>query len=366
MTTTKHSPIATLFPGYFALVMATGIIAIGAYQQKLHLLANSLFIIALAAFAVLTVLTIARLVGYPKLLLTELTQHSTGFSFLTTVAALNVLGSGAAVIHQWWTLAWVAWIAGIVCWLLLLYPPLLGVILGEEKPKLGEGINGTWFLLTVATESVAVLGAVLLAHNKAPNQALEITTLAAFTLGLVLYLIVMTMLFLRWTFYPLGPGELQPPSWIAAGAVAITVLAGCNLLTAKKVSPRIAQLTGFIEGIVILAWATATFWFPVMIAIGIWRHLVKRVPLRYHPAYWALVFPIGMYGVATFRMIAVTGFTDLELWPKLALAMALAAWTAAFIGLVVSLASAARPPRATGSRNSATGSNQEPRSPSYG
>ena len=335
--TERRSPVATLFPGYFALVMATGIIAVGAAQQKLDLLAKALFLVALVAFAILAVLTVARLVAYPRLLISDLTHHSTGFSFLTIVAALNVLGGGAAVIHQWWAFAWAAWIAGVVCWLVLLYPPLLGVILGDPKPALGEGINGTWFLLTVATESVAVLGALLLAHNKAPNQLLEVTILAAFTLGLVLYLIVMTMLFLRWTFSPLGPDELQPPSWIAAGAVAITVLAGSNLLAVRQISPRLDRLAPFVEGMVILAWATATFWFPVMIAIGIWRHLVKRVPLRYHPAYWALVFPIGMYGAATYKMIAVTSLSALDVVPKLALALALVAWALAFVGLAVVL-----------------------------
>ena len=48
-----------------------------------------------------------------------------------------------------------------------------------------------------------------------------------------------------------------------------------------------------------LAWATATFWFPLMVAIGVWRHIVRRLPLRYHPSYWALVFPLDMYGAAT-------------------------------------------------------------------
>ncbi|MGZ4680934.1 MAG: tellurite resistance/C4-dicarboxylate transporter family protein [Acidimicrobiales bacterium] len=337
MPTERRSAVATLFPGYFALVMATGIIATGAAQQDLTVVADGLFLIALGAFVVLAVLTAVRVARYPRMLVSDLTHHRTGFSFLTIVAGINVLGSSAAVIHQWWTFAWVAWIAGVVCWLVLLYPPLLGVILGDPKPALGEGINGTWFLLTVATESVAVLGALLLAHHKEPDQLLEITILAAFTLGLVLYLIVMTMLFLRWTFSPLGPDELQPPSWIAAGAVAITVLAGSNLLAARQVSPRLDRLAPFIEGMVILAWATATFWFPVMIAIGVWRHLVRRVPLRYHPAYWALVFPIGMYGVATYKMIAVTGLDDLDVVPELALAMALVAWTAAFVGLVVVL-----------------------------
>jgi tellurite resistance protein TehA-like permease len=147
----------------------------------------------------------------------------------------------------------------------------------------------------------------------------------------------MTLLFLRWTFYPVGPDDLQPPSWIAAGALAITVLAGANLLAVRQAYPRVDGLAPFLEGMVILAWATATFWFPVMIAMGIWRHFVKRVPLRYHPAYWSLVFPIGMYGVATYRMIAVTGLDDLDVLPQLALTAALIAWTAALVGLVVTL-----------------------------
>lgn len=332
------SGVATLFPGYFALVMATGIIAVGASQQDLSLLADLLFAVACVAFVVLAVLSVARLVRYPHRLFSDLTNHRTGFSFLTTVAALNVLAGGAATIHEWWTLTWAAWLASLVLWVVLLYPPVLAVIIGEPKPPLGEGINGTWFLLTVATESVTVAGALLLTHRGEPNQVLEVTTLSAFTLGVVLYLIVMTLLFLRWTFVALGPDELQPPSWIAAGAVAITVLAGSNLLTARDVAPRIERLAPFIEGVVVLAWATATFWFPVMVAIGVWRHLIRRLPLRYHPAYWALVFPIGMYGAATHRMIVVTDLTVLDPVPKVALGAALAAWTAAFVGMLVQLA----------------------------
>ena len=75
-----------------------------------------------------------------------------------------------------------------------------------------------------------------------------------------------------------------------------------------------------------------------MIAIGVWRHLVNRVPLRYHPAYWALVFPIGMYGAATYRMIAATDLDDLDRLPQLALAMALVAWSTTFVGLLAVLA----------------------------
>ena len=216
-------------------------------------------------------------------------------------------------------------------WAPFVYAPLVAVVLRNPKPGMGAGINGTWFLLTVATESIAVLGALLLARDG--GDLLAFVCLVAFTLGLVLYLIVMTMVFLRWTFQSLEPTEADPPAWIAAGAVAITVLAGSNLLGASHVSARIERLTPMIEGLVILAWATATFWFPLMIAIGVWRHIARRVPLRYHPSYWALVFPLGMYGAATFKMLAVITLDGLRWLPKATLALAALAWALAFLGL---------------------------------
>jgi tellurite resistance protein TehA-like permease len=329
-------PVATLFPGYFALVMATGIIAVGAWQQELDLFADVLFAVAAVALIVLLVLNLIRLVTHTGKFVSDLTHHATGFAFLTAVAALDVVGSGAALIHGWWTVAWGCWIAAMVCWVALLYPALLAIVLNEDKPDLSVGINGTWFLLTVSTESIAVLAAVLLVRT-GPNQAIELIALSGFVLGIVLYLIVMTLLFLRWTFRPVSPDELQPPSWIAAGALAITVLAGSTLLASQDQLPRIERLAPFLEGMVLLAWATATFWLPVMVAMGIWRHGARRVPLSYHPSMWSMVFPIGMYGVATFRMIPVTGFSGLDVVPEVVLGIASIAWLLTAVGTVRSL-----------------------------
>jgi tellurite resistance protein TehA-like permease len=325
-------PIATLFPGYFALVMATGIVAIGAQQQSIDWLADSLFAIAAVAYVVLAVLVLTRLGLHTRRLIADLTSHAKGFAFLTVVAATNVLGSASALIHDWWGLARGLWWCGVVLWAVLVYATLIAVVLRNPKPGMGAGINGTWFLLTVSTQSVAALGALLLGRD--PSDLLAFACIAAFVLGLVLYVIVMTMVFMRWTFQPLDPTEADPPAWIAAGAVAITVLAGSNLLGVRDASARVERLAPLIEGLVVLAWATATFWFPLMIAIGIWRHIVRRVPLRYHPSYWSLVFPLGMYGAATFRMESVTGLDQLDVLPQFTLAVALAAWTTTMLGLM--------------------------------
>jgi tellurite resistance protein TehA-like permease len=327
------SNVRTLFPGYFAMVMATGIVAIGAAQQEIFWLAEPLYAIAAVTYVVLAVLLTGRLAVAHKLLAADITSHAKGFAFLTTVAATNVLGSASGIIHGWWTLSWGLWWFSLALWVLFVYATLFAVVLKGPKPGLDKGINGTWFLLTVSTESIVVLGSLLLGRH--PSDLLAFSLVAAFTLGLVLYLIVMTMVFLRWTFSELDPTEADPPAWIAAGAVAITVLAGSNLLGAQAASLRIERLAPFIEAIVMLAWTTATFWFPLMIAIGIWRHLINRVPLRYHPSYWALIFPLGMYGAATFRMRGATKLDTLAWLPEVTLTVALAAWTAAFIGLLL-------------------------------
>src|SRR5687768_17343315 len=110
---TSPSGVATLFPGYFALVMATGIIAIGASQQDVDWLATVLFTVAVIAFVVLLFMLGLRVVRYPRAVTADLTSHAKGFAFLTVVAATNVIGSAAAIIHGWWGLAWVLWYASL-------------------------------------------------------------------------------------------------------------------------------------------------------------------------------------------------------------------------------------------------------------
>lgn len=347
MAASPTSRIATLFPGYFALVMATGILAVAAAQQDLELLSEALHAVAIVAHLTLAGLLIARMIWHWPSFAADVTNHAKGFAFLTTVAATNVVAAGAIVIHGWWDLAWSLWWISVALWAGFTYTTLLAVIIDRDKPGLRAGINGSWFLLAVSTQSIAVVAALL--ATRSDSDALAFTALAAFCLGIVLYLIVMTMVFLRWTFQPLDPVDADPPAWIAAGAVAITVLAGSNVLLAGEAgASRIARVAPFVEGMVVLAWATATFWFPLMIAIGVWRHVIRRVPLRYHPSYWAMVFPLGMYGAATHRMGDALDLTALDWLPKVELVVALGAWTLASAGLVAQLVTD-RPGRAPSS-----------------
>ena len=85
------------------------------------------------------------------------------------------------------------------------------------------------------------------------------------------------------------------------------------------------------------SWATATWWIPMLLALGSWRHVRKRVALRYEHGYWAAVFPLGMYTVCSQRLARELGLTFLEPIPDVFIWVALAAWAATFTGLLLHL-----------------------------
>jgi tellurite resistance protein TehA-like permease len=126
------------------------------------------------------------------------------------------------------------------------------------------------------------------------------------------------------------------------GAVAISTLAGTILLTAAPYSPLVADLVPFVKGFTLLFWATATWWIPMLVALGIWRHVYRRFPLRYDPLYWGAVFPLGMYTVCTFRLSQVIEAPVLLNIAQPFLYIALAAWGLALAGLIHRLATLAR------------------------
>ena len=57
--------VRDLFPGYFALVMATGIVSVAAHVLDMPRIAVVLLGVNIAAFVVLGLLLLARVVAYP-------------------------------------------------------------------------------------------------------------------------------------------------------------------------------------------------------------------------------------------------------------------------------------------------------------
>jgi len=75
----------------------------------------------------------------------------------------------------------------------------------------------------------------------------------------------------------------------------------------------------------------------MLLSLGLWRHVVRKFPLRYDPLYWGAVFPLGMYTVATVRLAAAIDTPALMVIPRASVYVALVAWAATAAGLVASL-----------------------------
>ena len=72
---------------------------------------------------------------------------------------------------------------------------------------------------------------------------------------------------------------------------------------------------------------------PLLVAFGFWRHVVRREPLRYTTSLWSIVFPLGMFAVATFRF-GVENHMPLVSWVgSVTTWVAVAAWLAVALGM---------------------------------
>src|SRR5438128_10945680 len=76
---------ADLFPGYFAFVMATGIISVATYLLGMISLAYALLIVNVAAYAWLWILLLVRLVLFFPRLNVDLSDHMRGPGFVTVL-----------------------------------------------------------------------------------------------------------------------------------------------------------------------------------------------------------------------------------------------------------------------------------------
>ena len=323
----------TLFPGYFALVMATAAVSIASFLLGHPFVAGALVGLNWIFYVALWALTALRILAFPGRVLDDLFDHQRAPGFFTLVAGTCVLATQTALVAANHTAAAALWWIGLGLWFVIMYAFFTAVTVRQRKPTLARGINGAWLIAAVATQSIVVSrGAV--DGLSAPSAWIQFLCVAMFMIGSMLYLAIIPLIFYRLTFVRLVSRDFSPPYWINMGAVAITTLAGATLMLRVGHWPVLEVIAPFLPGFTLFFWAASTWWIPLLVALMLWRYVIRKEVPRYEPALWGMVFPLGMYTTATFQLSRATSFGFLGAIPQVFIYFALGAWLITFTGLV--------------------------------
>jgi tellurite resistance protein TehA-like permease len=319
--------------GAFNVVMATTVVSIASRNAGLDALSVGLLWAAVAAFVSLAALDV-WLARHPLALLRRAGQPDQGFHALGFVAdgcvlGVRIAGSGPAPPAAL-TIATVLLAGGAVLWVLI-----FAAVAVEHGRRGGTQPRGEWLLTVVATEGLAILGARISALRHVP--ALHTGATALWIFGGLAYVIVGALLARRAAERRFGLADLTPDWWIVMGAPAIWCAAAVAVTGATSGS------TGAVAAVI--AWGLASLMLVVIATAELVR--ARRLGVGFTPERWTMVFPLGMYCVASWTLGQSLHVAWLGELGRLWLAVALSAWAAVAFGELRHLLSG---PRATRSR----------------
>ncbi|HKA11019.1 MAG TPA: tellurite resistance/C4-dicarboxylate transporter family protein [Candidatus Dormibacteraeota bacterium] len=323
--------VACLPPAAFAMVMATGILSIATDELGRGKLSLAFLVVAAAAYAILSALTGWRLLVFPSHALGDARSPEQAFGYFTFVAGTNLLALRLSA-AGWTPVAEALGLVAAASWLLLSYGLVAVLVTDPGGGTPWRSVNGTWLVWVVGTQSVAGAAAVAAPAHPPEAQALALAATGVWAAGAVLYLLLMALMIARLLLVDLTPEELGPDYWITMGAAAITVLVAADLLGAAQWLP---VHPGFVRDVGFMLWAFGTWWIPLLVVLGVWRHVLRRVPLRYDTALWAMVFPLGMYAAASQSYGTVAGLRPLQAVADIEVWFAIASWTATFVAMLI-------------------------------
>jgi tellurite resistance protein TehA-like permease len=323
------------------MVMATGIVATGLRQDGWPDASDALVVIAAAVWLAAIAASLARLARSSAGLRADARAPGRGFAWYAVVAASVVLGSclarlGGPGVPAAAALAGVA----VVAWLAVTGLVPSRFARRAARPDLAE-VTGSLYLWPVATQSVAIAAAVLAADGELPAEPGVIVAIAAWSAGVVLYLGTLILVATRLVRAGPGPAGTRAAYWVTMGAAAISVLAAALIVRAPD-APAGRAVGPVVTDVGVVLWSAASaFYLVLAVATALWWAGTRSRP-GYQPSTWVIVFPLGMYAVASWRLGAATGLTFIHRVGIIAVWPAALGWAMTSAALVFSVALSAR------------------------
>jgi len=294
-------------PASGAVVMGTGIVSVALLLDGRHTLSAILLVLDAVVWLALAVLLPARAARDGRRFAVDL-RHPTA---LTSIAGTEVLGTRLTLAGWDWAGAGLL-IIGTAIWLVL----VPHVLRHWQTPTTGAS-----FILTVATESLALLAATLASSQRA--AWLLYAALAPFCLGLAFYLFVLSRFQFRQVAVGLGD------HWVTGGALAISTVAAGRIAVAAHRTGTLWHGHGPVKAIALVLWSLTMLWLPALILAEI-----LRPRLSYNVRRWSTVFPVGMYAACSFIVGAITSTGAITEFARVWVWIALAVWVIVFTAML--------------------------------
>ena len=324
--------LKNLYPGYFSLTMATGIIAVALDMLEMPRLSDALYAITLFSWCTLLGLYALRIVRFPGAVWADLMDPRTTFFFFSFVAATDIAGI-LLHLHGLKTLALVCWICAFLAWAVLLHCSFSVLVLRHGERSLSV-VHGGWLMCIVGTQSLVLHGVNVVPQlgNYAAHMMVVIYML--WGIGLILYGIFVTLFCYRIFFMEMNEEDYTPLMWVVMGAAAISANASSALALSNPIMAVLVAFHPIMDMVALISWTWASWWIPLLVVIGYWKHFVRNIPLRYEPRQWSIVFPLGMYTVTSFRLALAAEFEPLHWVSHVMLWVALVVWSLVMFGLL--------------------------------
>ncbi len=315
----------------FALVMATGIVSIDSYYQGYEKIARLLYYSNIGFYVILLIGLFLRIIISPGVLMEEFKSHEYGPGALTIVCGTAVLGSQILFLGNLPILAFIFFLIAIFLWLFMSYG-LLMIFTIKEELSLGKGLGGNWLLFIVSVQTISILLCNLIPEVLEADYLLLCTML--FYIGIFLYIPIITLIIYRFTFRSLNEKQLRPPYWINMGALAISTFAGCVIIEHAHHWPFLEEIIPFLTFLTEAIWSFCAWWIPLILTLGFWHHIIRKNPFIYEVGYWSMVFPIGMFSVATFKILPLLNVKIISTLSTLFFVLSCIAWVLTSLGML--------------------------------
>jgi tellurite resistance protein TehA-like permease len=313
--------------------MGTGIVSIGLHAAGVSGASVALMWAAAVLYVVLWALYLWRAIAFWHRVVADLRDPQIAFAYFTVVAATDVLGVrlaqeglNAVAIPLFLFAALIWFVFGYVL-------PWQVMMTRDGKPILARA-NGTSFIWADARKSLAIGMAQLRPQVDSVFASwVGLLAVLAWSVGVILYAAMAMLVLLRVVHHGVTAEQFDPAYWVAMGALAIAVVAGAAIVQMEH-TPLVDAVRPLIAATVVIFWVFCLWLIPLLVGAGFWRHVLHRVPLRYVPSLWSMVFPMGMFAVASLSLGEADALPAAGTVGGVALVVAVIVWAVVSIGML--------------------------------